>query len=221
MTIEQDVEVKSVLESAAGDLLRRVNLLSSVVKYDLPNRSFEVPAPGRLLFEDRRPPDQKPAPGVAPPQQLANRGATAFAWKERLVYDQPIGSATLNGEVVVVHQPPDGNANQSWRLEAERVTAFLEADGQGAAKSVDTQSMKLNKVVAEGNLRFTSADVVFEATTVDYNPTTQMFTARGSTQAPGTLTKGPGYNRGTFDTLELNLRTNDLKATGFRASVRR
>jgi len=223
--LEKDVEVRSVLLAPSGEVLRRVNLLSDVVRYDLPGRQFEVPAPGRMLFEDRRPPDAKAPAGNAAVPALANRGATAFQWTERLVYDEPKGAATMSGGVIIVHQPPPGQQGETWRLDASRVTAFVEPQPEIASQEPGAadvaQTLRLKKVLAEGDLTFTARDVQFEAAVVEFNPQTNVMTARGTSRTPATLAQGPGYNRGNFDSLEFNVSTNQLKVTGFRATVRR
>lgn len=223
--LEKDVEVRSVLLAPSGEVLRRVNLLSDVVRYDLPGRQFEVPAPGRMLFEDRRPPDAKATAGNAAVPALANRGATAFQWTERLVYDEPKGAATMSGGVIIVHQPPPGQQGETWRLDASRVTAFVEPQPEIASQEPGaadvSQTLRLKKVLAEGDLTFTARDVQFEAAVVEFNPQTNVMTARGTSRTPATLAQGPGYNRGNFDSLEFNVSTNQLKVTGFRATVRR
>ncbi|MGH7213425.1 MAG: hypothetical protein ACREIT_01390 [Tepidisphaeraceae bacterium] len=226
IALDEGVEVRTVLAAEDGSLLRRVNLLAESVRYDLTGRRAVVPVPGRILYEDRRPPTNATRQRAAHPVG-DSRGATAIQWNKDLVYDEAARQAILSGGVVIVYQsqenakPGGPPAGRSFRLDAEKVTAFF--NGVPAGAKVDPKApesqIRLERLRAEGKLHFATEGLEFDAARVDFDPNTDMITAVGSDDAPAVLYDGSSTV--TVRSITYNLRTGEMKSERIRASGRR
>jgi hypothetical protein len=218
-----NVELKSVLNDANGQVLRRTHLFAPEVIYDQPLQALTIPHAGRMLYEDRReaPAGEQPQPG-----DFENmRGATAFQWSRELIYNDVSLRAVMTGDVLVVHQASDKSA--SYRLTSESVSAeFDRAEVASTRPTGETispisSSLRLSRVTADGNVRFVSEGLQFEASTVTYDPVNDLLVARGRDRVPAVLLDEQGVSKGTFSELTYNLRTEQIAMKDFRAQVRR
>jgi len=211
--IDTGVEMTSVLSDEAGNILRQVNLFAEAVDYDPVNKRVTVPVPGKLFYADLR---QEALPEGAKANPLAGKeGNTAVAWQKSAVVDELKHTATLTGQVVIVHAGLEENAPKI-RLDADEVIAdFLPAE-EGQRRS------ELTRLQALGSpMRFTGRGMRFDAASVVFDPATQVATARGSDTVQAMLYDERALSQGTFSELHYNVRTEQMDARDFRATARR
>jgi hypothetical protein len=218
------VDVASVLSSESGDLLRRMHLLSpDTVSYDPLARRLDVPGPGQMLFEDRRPATTRPSGGAAgvDPGNLSDlRGTTAVKWEKSLVYDEGQHQATLVGGVAIVHEGDttvQGTpAEKPIRLDGDRVTAEFDPAAGAAPNPTNTaavpgqSNLKLKRVRAEGSVTVVAPRAQFVAGKLEFDPSTDRMTATGADGRGVELFDESGVSRGTFDELIYNTRTRQI-----------
>jgi len=226
-----DVKVSSTLLKENGEVLRRLYMESPEASYDLPSRKMIVPVPGRLLYEDHRPPEAQKDDENAGPG--GNRGMTAFAWKKQLTYDDAQQQATMEGDVDINHVP-DAQGGESFRIATQRVVAEMEpkpttkpattepsATTQPATKPAGLDSaVRLKRVIAEGGVNVKTRRFQFTATRLTYSPTTGILTAHSAPGDPITLTDEQGQVDSAIESLTWNTRTDQVSIKGGRGRVR-
>lgn len=221
ITFAEGVSLESV-QAAKGtnELLRQMNLMADVVKYDLPHQRTTVPVPGRMLLVDR----QKGGEGNGNP--AGARGNTAFSWSRQMVFDQSANVMEMTGDVVIAHES-DGS-EKPFRLDADKVTATLapkagaKPDAAAQQQQATPESVELKHVTAEGAIRFTSKDTQLTASVVDYDPETGMLVARGLGRDPVHLYDADGVQMGTAAEVYFNTKTGQsLKMVDVQAQTRR
>ncbi|HZZ42194.1 MAG TPA: hypothetical protein VFE58_04595 [Tepidisphaeraceae bacterium] len=198
-----------------NDVLRQMNLIGDVVKYDLPHKRVTVPVPGQLLFVNRSGSGDANNP-------TGSRGTTAFSWAQQMVFDQTANLMTMTGDVVVAHES-NGGAEKPFRLDADKVVATLTpAAATQPGGTVETEKVQLKHVLAQGTVRFTSKDDLLTAETVDYDPETGILTARGQGRDPVHLFDPDGVQIGTATEVVYNTKTGEnLKMTDAQFHARR
>jgi lipopolysaccharide export system protein LptA len=218
MDLEGNTEVKSVLASPEGQMLRRMHLFAPRVRVEADTHRIIVPEAGRMLLDDRTSTTQ---PTTAPAAGLGNlRGATAFQWSDKLTYDQSASKAEMSGDVVIVHQDNAANG-QPFQLRAPHVAAEFEPRPQGAAPATQPSDEKLRRLVADGGVQFTSKMIQFDAADMVFDPTTETLTAAGTPDTPGHFYDESGISTGTFRTARWNSRTGSVQVEEFQATVPR
>jgi lipopolysaccharide export system protein LptA len=233
-----DVEVNSTLVGADGTIQRRINLFAPTLTYNLPDKRLTVPVAGRMLYQDERPPPAtRPADAAptAPPTGTTaplgdTRGATAFEWQKSFTYDSADHRATMNGNVVVVHQSP-GNSAPAYRLNADRVIADMQPPPASPAATQPNQkpaatddpfaSAKLKKLTADGGVTFNSARLQFNSDSIEFDPETGQLVARGTDRVPATLFDENGLSKGTFSEMYYDTKTDRMRLVNPRAAVRK
>jgi hypothetical protein len=220
------VEVESTLLNAEGGILRRMYMKSEEAGYDIEARRMIVPLPGRLLYEDHRPPEARKDDDAGP----ANRGMTAFEWKRQLTYDDAADRAVMEGDVDINHVPDDPN-DQSFRIGTQRVTAEMERKPATAPATLPTTApatqsnalatrMRLKQVIADGGVSVRTKRFQFTATRLSYSPTTGILTAHGAPGDPITLTDDQGQVDSAIESLTWNTKTDQVSLKGGRGRVR-
>jgi hypothetical protein len=230
-----EVKVSSMLLKENGEILRRLYMESPEANYDLPSRKMIVPVPGRLLYEDHRPPEAQKDDENAGPG--GNRGTTAFAWKKQLTYDDAAQQATMEGDVDNNHVP-DAQGGESFRIATQRVIAEMEpkpttnhATTQPAAGTQPTSqpatkpagldtAVRLKRVIAEGGVNVKTRRFQFTARRLTYSPTTGILTAHSAPGDPITLTDEQGQVDSAIESLTWNTRTDQVSIKGGRGRVR-
>jgi hypothetical protein len=222
-----DVRIESILAGPTGDVLRRMFLQAPDAHYDVPGDRFEVPTAGRMLFEDHRLPDPNKKDATDA------RGTTAFAWKKSLAYDGKVRLATMTGGVEILHDP-DGE-REPFRIFTERVEAELEQEPTTAPATnesatnddaatkpagVRPDELRVRRLTADGGVRVETAHFRFAATDLTYDPAEGVVVARGTERDPITFTDDRGGSEGAVQELRWNIKTDEIKLTKFRASVR-
>jgi len=196
--LRDDVEVRSLLTSPTGELLRRVHVFAPIIRVengqDNSVASVTIPAPGRMLYQDLAAPEKAPSPTTSPATAL--RGAVAVEWKKSMIYSAEANRASLEGDVVVVHSNP---GEDSVKMLCDRLVAELSTrDGR----------QQIDRVVADRGASFESKQLRFDAASAEYLPGADRIIARGAPQQPVRVFDNAGASGGAFDELWWNLRSN-------------
>lgn len=234
-----NAEVSSTLLDANGGLLRRMHVAAATIIYDViekngvSQKKVTIPCPGRMLVEDYRQPATEPAKQGGD-DGASNRGATAFQWSKRLVYDDATRQVVLEGSlqdpVLIGHQ--DAGKSDPMRLSGDTVIADLEplapttkpttalAASQPASNEPHFQ-VKL--MAAHGHVTLTSKGNQLTADTMVYDPVTHWVRAMGNDRTKAVLTRTVVDFRGTQpisgDEMEYNTVTDESKLTGGSARI--
>ena len=237
VTFDGNTSVSSLLEDAKHQPLRRMNLRSKSLIYEvispstrpttqsttspanvasakqdmasLPKR-ITVPGAGQMLFEDYRgaeqaaanvaegikPNDAKLANEVQKPEgkksEVGVKGATAFQWQDKLVYDDLLQQAVMNGGVIIDHRD-DVQKEESIHLTADSATAELDSTSASGGQSTGVQVKKFG---ATGNIIVTLRGGELKCHTVTFDPKTKILTARGSNTTDAIFTRnGAGLSQ--------------------------
>ncbi len=229
----EDVQVQSVLPAEDGTLIRQMNVLGPKLICEFAEEAragtqvvvlqgMTVPAgkdrPGRMLYVDL---PQTARRVVATKPGLESKGlhgATAFSWKDKMVYERPNGTLSMLGDVVIRHEPKDRGA-EAFDVTAQRVTAYMaeqrDVGGRSPAASKSNPdmvmpTMALKRMVAEGTpLRFVRQDLEFTAPLVEFNPITSLAIAHSTDRMPVHVDKG--MSRGDFREVQVNTETQMVK----------
>jgi hypothetical protein len=250
VTLEgQGAEIRSILADADGALLRRFHLFAPVVTHDAENKRLIVPAPGRMLYEDRRPSTRPTSEPQGEPSRntiIDARGAYAFEWQDRLTYDQGKNRAEMVGQAVIVHHAAGGAAaaaaaageagapatSQLFRLEATRVAADLEHDPGASTRAASepganlllpggASGTELKQLIADGGVRFLSNMASLAADRITFDPATGILAAHGTDRTPVEFEEEGGLSSGSFDQVSWNTHTQQIALRGVRAQVRK
>jgi hypothetical protein len=225
------VEVKSELLGPDHSLLRGLNLFATKIVTNRATGRLDVPVPGEMLYQDHRPPEQKPGGGPAAaegPTLGSGRGNTAFEWKKSLTYDDTQKRVTMTGEVQVVHHPEAGAKDaQPFNLWADVLMADLEPDpnaakpqAAGAGAKPSQSKMRLKLVTAAGHVRVQSTRLNVDATRLSYDPVAGILRAAGDEKSPITVFDNEKGTSTTAGELEWNTRTDQFRIRELSGKVR-
>ncbi len=214
-TLIGDVEVKSELLAPGGALMRGFNLFTQTLTYDKVHGKMIVPAPGQMLYQDHRASAEAKVEG---PTVGSGRGASAFEWKDSLIYDEPAHQATLKGDVRIVHRPENNN-DQPFKLDAQTVIADFGATS--ATQPADKEKMHLNLVTARDQVHVSSARATVDAFELTFNPVTSTVIASGTDANPGTLYDNNTGSTTVFTKVEWNTETDQFSVTKASGRMRR
>jgi hypothetical protein len=239
----EDVQAQSVLPVVDGTLIRQINVLGPKMICEFAEdaragrrapmlQGVTVLAgkdrPGRMLFVDL-PPTARKVVAVKPGLESKGlHGATAFSWKDKMVYDRPGGTLTMLGDVVIRHEPKDQGA-PSFDVSAQRVTAELVEQGDvggrapAASKSNPDNPMPtpaLKRLVAEGTpVWFKRDDLEFTAPLVEFDPVTHIAIAHSTDLLPVHVVKG--MSPGDFREVQVNTETQMVRMLDARMTGRK
>ena len=134
--------VQSQLRGPQGRLLRSLDLLAPIVNYDKINERFIVPTPGRMLVRDLRSESTtKPATDTGMTAG-GMKGTTAFEWQKSLVYDQLANTATMTGNVHVVHQ---NDASAGYEMFANQIITDIDSSKPTTLPTTDQTANSTTK----------------------------------------------------------------------------
>jgi hypothetical protein len=250
---EDQVDVRSTLLAADGTLQRRINLFAPLLNYEMESHKLIVPSAGRLLYQDERgaatQPTTGPTPGpttasVKPPAPAPNqpggalgdtKGAMAFQWNKEFVYDDAARTATMTGDVLLVHQTPTGA--EAYRMNAQRLLAEMQppepkdkSKPPGATTKLTTTKSsedlaggaKLKRLIADGAIVFNAQRLQFLADHIEFDPATQLLFARGGgPNSPAVLLDANGLSQGTFSEMYYDSAKDQMRLVNFRAAIRK
>ena len=197
---QDNASISSTLLDNNGHPQRRMNLLASMIQYDLaqvandpnapPMKKMTVPVGGRMLVEDYRAAATQPATGGS--DIAGARGATAFQWSKSLTYDDATHKVVMQGSVVIDHRD-DVQKEDSLRLTGETVTAELEAVPATqpiAATTKPTETrFQVRRITATGDLIVTLRGGELRCDHIVYNPITHLLTAYGTETADAVFSR--------------------------------
>jgi len=214
-SLQDKVEVRSVLSDVSGTLLRRMHLFTDILNYDQQSQKLIIPGAGRMLVEDNRG-SSTPATNPTLLGDASMRGATAFEWQRELTYDEPGGRVEFAGSVRVVHQ---GSGEAPFEVTADTMSADI---ARGKGDPTDRTQVDVKKLNARGSVMFTSTDMQFNADEVEYDPATHLLIAKAMPGRFAELFYQTGISRGSFSELIFNTETNSTESMkDFRATVAR
>jgi hypothetical protein len=199
MTIQDDAKLTSTLRDSEGNILQQFELegpriiVNEFGPAGTAARTIEVPAAGKMLARDHRPKAQQQQPAAGDDASGA-RGATAFEWKNQLLYREAEHRADMTGQVVVVHQDDEPDA-PVVRMTCDRVTSWFEPAPKRAASdqkaAEDSPQMQLRYLSADGDpVVITREASQVLARHVDFIPKKHLLIASGTRQNPVRFTDG-------------------------------
>ena len=204
---QDNASISSTLLDNNGQPQRRMNLLASIIQYDLvpvannpnapPMKKMTVPVGGRMLVEDYRAAATQPAGGGS--DMAGARGATAFQWANSLTYDDATHKAVMQGNVVIDHRD-DAQKEDSLRLTGDIVTAELEPVATTKPTAATSQPaetrFQVRRITARGNLIVTMRGGELRCDRIEYNPITHLLTAYGTETSDAVFSRtGPGVSQ--------------------------
>ena len=225
-----DAVVNSKLSAEDGSVLQQRHLKADAITYDVRARHLAVSGPGQMLIESHdAKADSGKQDGDGKEKQAnalaAGNGATAFQWSTGLEYEEAAGRATMNGSVIVSHQPDD-KKQPPVRLDAERVTAAFmpKPAGARAARSAkkdepDGPQLELRSIVADGQVLISREGVELSAQRVEYDPSTHWVIARGNERNPAVFSHPSGVGTMRATALRLNTLTWTVQITDVNTRV--
>jgi hypothetical protein len=200
-----------------------------------------------LLYQDERGATTQPASAPATTQPVGplgdTKGAMAFQWNKDFQYDEAQRTATMRGDVLLVHQTTTGA--EAYRMNAQQVIAQMlppppperksnsaepkDKSKPASATSATTKSstdlaagQKIKRMIADGQIVFVSQRLQFQADHIEFDPTSQQLFARGGgPNAPAVLLDTNGLSQGTFSEMYYDTARDQLRLVNFRAAVRK
>jgi lipopolysaccharide export system protein LptA len=222
-----NAEVSSTLLDSTGGLLRRMDVFAPTIIYDVlekdgvSQKKVTIPCAGRMLVEDYRQPAAQPAGQPANNNGGSSaRGATAFQWSKKLIYDDATRQVVMEGslqEPVMIDHREDVEKGEPVRLVGDTVVADLEpvaaapkpatakpAAPNGAATNPAAPAapasnephFQIKKMTAHGHVLLTSRNSQLTADTMIYDPITHWLHAIGNDRQPALYTKTVPDQRG-------------------------
>lgn len=195
-----EVEIKSILLTADGALLQRTHIFAQAVNLNTGTdgqvTDLNVPSGGRMLYDDRRPDNASDAT-TKPSDLTSMRGAMAMEWKKSMTYRAADNQAIIDGDVVVVHQPPN---QDKVTMNCQRLIADI-VPAQGA-----NGRATIKQVRADGGATFISKNSRFDAVDCIYDPANNRIIARGTPRNPIQIYDENGLSTGSVEELWWNIK---------------
>ena len=211
-----------------------MNLFAPKAIYNKTEDTFTVPTPGRMLVRDFRapPPTSGPANASADSSAGGTHGISAFQWEKSLVYNQRTDEAVMTGDVQVAHESAGA---ASYQMYADQITAIMDPNSHPtsgpttgpstsashAAPPTGEDTMKVKRLIAQGQVHMVSQRLQFTAAQAVYDPETQIMTAHGSLREPAELLDEQGLSTGSFDELVYNTKTDQVQIKEFQGNMRK
>jgi hypothetical protein len=223
--LEGNAILRSDLNDPQGNTLRQFYLTTNTMQMTpIPEgqRKLVIPGRGQLLFQDNRPPADDPDARERISDPLDLKGITAFAWDDRLEYDEQTGLMTMTGRearVQVVRRPAKGDKPlPPLAVFGDKIIAETIPDSSSDKKSapLDFGGLKahiqLKKVTVVGNaedVEVASDQIHVFAHEIIYDPSAHLLTLRGQPGRKGRhLDPKTGLDDFRFDELVLNTLDN-------------
>ena len=224
ITLDGNAQVESNLSDARG-ILRQSELKAPRIIYavsatqDIAAHTLLVPSAGVMLVRDHRSPVQAATGDDA--GLGTGRGATAFQWTRRLIYNEDSRRAIMSGNVFVKHVS-DNPKDLPVQLTSDEMTALFEpAAGKTPAATQPSQSraLELKSMEAVGNVVVNRAATQVNAQRVYFEPASHWMTAQGTSQSPVNVLDENG-TQSSVDEVRWNTQTWDfeMKHAGGEAS---
>jgi lipopolysaccharide export system protein LptA len=218
ITLDGNARVQSNLSDATG-ILRQDDLKAPRIIYavfanqGVPAHTLLVPSAGVMLVRDYR----SPVKGAAADDAGlgTGRGATAFQWSRRLVYNEDARTAIISGNVFVKHVP-DSPKELPVQITSDEMTALFEpAAGKArspATQPGESQALELKSMEAVGNVVVNRGVTQVNAQRVYFEPASHWMTAQGTSQSPVNVLQENG-TQSSVDEVRWNTQTWDFAMT--------
>jgi lipopolysaccharide export system protein LptA len=206
-------QVESDAYDAGGFLLHRYDLLSRKIDFDPVAKRLSVNGPGGILAVEQSPPSTQPATEPSESTSaIGGSGNTAIGWKRRFIYDDAAHSATIEGDIKIVHQGTGPKAQSVTLEHADVVQADFYSDATTKPTVADrTAPPKLKQLTATGPMTIVTADKTITCGEMDFDPIEQILTCRHGQLAKVTVVDDNDLSGATCDEASLNIKTNELK----------
>jgi lipopolysaccharide export system protein LptA len=208
---QQMAQLESSTQDSSGRLLHRYDLLSRKIDFDPQARQLNVNGPGDILAVEKSP------SGVSTTQPAASAiggtGNTAIDWKKRFTYDDVARTATIEGDITIVHEGIGPNP-QTVRIEhADTVRADFYSEPQPNSKDKTAQASppKLKALTADGQMTIRTADKTILCGELDFDPVENILTCRHGQLRQVTVIDNNDLNGVACGEASLNIKTNELK----------
>lgn len=206
-------KVLSTLTGADGNLQRRFQTASELIRYDRQRQGkgkLEIPGEGTLLFQDLRPASKKADSVERTNDPLAMRGNTAFKWDKSLVYDEETSRMTMTGNVLMARQE---GAEAPLQVNGDQMIADIvkkegeEGEAMDLAEMQTKMEFKMARVV--GNVHVVSDKLDMYGHEIVFDPGSHLLTIRGQEGVQARqMDPDTGAEMITFDELVYNTLTN-------------
>lgn len=224
--LQDNAVVNSKLADADGAVLREFQLSGPRINYEMARNRLVVPAAGKMLVRDHRPPQKAADPKEQQGGLGSNRGVAAFQWSDSLVYDQLARQAVMSGNTIVAYQG-DAPNTPPLRMTSDRVTADfvpkpVAAKAQAPANVDQTSKLDLKLLTSEGNVHVFRENNELAADKLTFDPATEWIVANGSPRRPALFTEQvPQRAPRVFRAGEIhwNTRTWNVKLVDFGARI--
>ena len=227
----RDILLRSLKPGANNTIARQVNILGPRLECYLapdgkPDR-VEIPAPpggmARMLYVLLPAATRTPVASKDPLQGKNLAGATAFGWKDRLIYDASKGQFIMRGDVLVRHEPQT-LADKSFEIRCDTAIADVAVgDREDTAAKAPGDTMgtgDFTRLVLTGRpVQLKRGVEELTSPTVEYDPKTDDVLAMGSQSDPVRVEQG--LKTGSFESVRMNLKTNAFDVTGASGQGRR
>lgn len=228
LTIDGNAHV-AVEESQQQVKKSDMNLYAAKVRIEPEGNRFVVPVPGQMLYQAaaKATPTTAPTTGPTTAPAIAKSGLlndfsgpTAFQWSDELTYDINKQRAAIAGDVVIVHDLPGGDSY--FRLEADKVVAQFQPPKEKTGEEPTTKPTEpdLQTLTADGNVRFTSQRIQFDAGHTDFDATSELLTADGADGAPVRVYDASGVSTGSVGRIHFNTRTQEMIIRDIQGKIR-
>jgi hypothetical protein len=215
ITLQDHVHGTSILSAADGSIIHRGEIWGSKLTYDTVTGYGEIPGAGKLFVENHKPANQ-----AAPPDTTglgSNYGDLAMKWADRLSYDKTTDQVVFEGNVNAGFQQDTKDASIMNMTGAKSVTAYLEPAPATQPATTGPASPKIQlshitaKAPAETAINFKTKGTEFEADSADYDPKTNLLTARGTDEHPAYLYDEDGSKK-SVEELIFNIKTELIES---------
>jgi len=200
----EKAQMDSTLADDKGNKLRELNLRGERIDYDNTNQKLSVPGAGIMLTYDHQ-------VAATQPSSFGGQGTTRFDWQTRFIFDQSGRTATIEGNVVIIHRDEGANARQV-RLDAPLVRAQFEPQGTTRpAQAQEEASMQLRQMTASGGVTVNTGDKTITAGDVQYDAAHDQLICRAGEQGTVHLIDQlhpAGFNA---DEIWLNVKANTIE----------
>ena len=223
----KEVQVQSLLTLANGTILRQINVFGPRLDCLLSPgglENFTVPGsaakPGRMLYV-ALPPATKKAVNVDDPLKAGSlKGTTAFAWRDKMVYDRSTSQFVMTGDVLIRHRP-QAKDGLPFEVNASTVTADIvkPASAKPATASAPIEALEVSQITLTGSpVTIARSDMNIAAPTVEIFPGTSTVAAKGNERSPVQYEKN--QSTGTATELYINTQTQKVVIIGASATGR-
>jgi hypothetical protein len=197
-------QIESSAADQAGKVLRRSDIFSDRIEYNVISRKLLVPQAGKMLVEDHRPAAAADDPNANP---VTGRGVTAFKWDKELYYDEAKRTAEISGGVVIVHRD-DGPKPNPIHIDADTATAEFQASNPDENQSDDaTAQLQIGHLTVAGHVTVVTESATIRCGEADYDPTNFQLICSAADEGAATLLDAQ-HDNAEFSQIVIDTRTN-------------